>query len=56
MRKRICGIADDDTAQSYEEDIVANSFPTEEAYEECLVNQIDYIIGILIKKTATASV
>lgn len=56
LRKRICGITDADTAQSNDEDIAPNSFPSVEAYEQCLVNQIDYIIGVIIKKTASPSV
>jgi hypothetical protein len=55
LRKRICGIVDTDTAQGYEDDILRSNFPSEEAYEECLVNEIDYIVGIIVKKTASPS-
>lgn len=55
LRKRICGIKDTDTAQDFREDVVRSNFPSEESYEECLVNQIDYIIGTMIKKTASTS-
>lgn len=55
LRKRICGIKDTDTAQSYEDDILRSQFASDDSYEECLVNQIDYIIGIMTKKVSSTS-
>lgn len=56
LRKRIFGIADSDTSQGFEDDVDPRSFSSEEAYEECMVNQIDYIIGIILKSTTSANI
>jgi len=53
LRKRILGIRDQDTNQDMDEDLCVNNFTSEEEYEEELVNQIDYMIGLIIRKTNT---
>ena len=55
LRKRILGIEDSDSTKSHLEDITREQYPSQELFEEDLVNQIDYIVGVVLKKSGATA-
>jgi len=51
MRKRMAGIVDMDTSEGVESDCNEDQYPgNKEQYEHDVINQIDYIMGIINKR------
>jgi hypothetical protein len=47
LKKRMHGIQDTDTNMTYKDDINEANYPSAEDFEEDVINQIDYLVGVI---------
>lgn len=53
LRKHLLGIEDQDCATTFSDDLDPASYASKEQLEETLANHIDYMIGLIFKKSGT---
>ena len=54
LRKHLLGIEDKDCATSFSDDLNPANYGSTEEFEDTLANHIDYMIGLIFKKSGTS--